>query len=198
MFPSDNRFAPTMDTIHISVQAWDKAKKDLAPAGKVTLGKEALPYEVYEGFRDDADFHEAFAFEGEYRDLVSTLAKYEFRVEGLIEPMHRENAAESMIQAFTLAALDVADLVEPEDLAAAICVQVINVYAVSPEWSHLKNWCTDFGELVAQIPAEKRAGLSGPVWLAGDVYNKESTRALAIHKRLRVIINTQLVMRLGR
>jgi hypothetical protein len=197
MFPSDKRCAPTMDTIHISMQAWDKAKKDLATAGKVTLGKGAFPHEVYEGFRDDADFHEAFAFEGEYRDLVSTLAKYEFRVEGLIEPMHRENAAESMIQAFTLAALDVADLAEPGDLAAAIYVQVINLYAVSPEWSHLKSWCTDFGDLVAQIPAEKRAELSGPVWLAGDVYNKESTRALARHKQLRVIINTQLVMCLG-
>jgi hypothetical protein len=198
MFPSDNCFVPTMDRLHISMQAWDNVKKDLATVGKVTLGKEALPHNVYAGFRNDADFHEAFAFQGEYRDLVGTLAKYEFRVEGLIEPMHRENTAQSMIQAFTLAALDVADLAEPEDFPAAIYVQVINLYAVSPEWSHLKSWCRDFGELVGQIPAEHRAELSGPVWLAGDVYNTESPRALAKHKRLPVIVNTQLVMCLGR
>ena len=198
MFPSDNRLAPTMDTLHISMQAWDNVKKDLATVGKVTVGNGAFPHDVYEGFRGDADFHEAFAFEGEYRDLVSTLAKYEFRVKGLIEPKHRENAAESMMQAFTLAALDVADLADPEDLPAAIYVQVINLYAVSPEWSHLKTWCRDFGDLVGKIPAEQRGKLSGPVWLAGDVYDTESARALAKHKRLRILINTQLVLCLGR
>jgi hypothetical protein len=83
MFPGDNFFPPTMDTIHISMQAWDKAKEDLASAGKITVGKEAFPSEVYKGFQDDADFHEAFAFEGEYRDLIHTLGKHEFRVEGL-------------------------------------------------------------------------------------------------------------------
>ena len=131
-FPSDDSRAPSIDCNHIAMSAWDDVKQDLSTLGSIYAGPEAIPHHVYKTFLSETDFHDAFSFEGEYRDILSTLAKHEFRVEGLIEPLHRENTTQSMMQAFALGVLDVADAVmDPDELPAATCVQVVNCYAVA-------------------------------------------------------------------
>jgi len=198
LFPSDDSHAPSVDCIHIAMNAWNDVKQDLNTLGTLSAGPEVIPHHVYETFRSEGDFHDAFSFEGEYRDIVSTLAKHEFRVEGLIEPMHREDTTQSMMQAFALGAMDVADAVtDPSELPTAIYVQVINLYAVSPDWTQLHQWCEEFGDFVGTISEEQRAQLSGPVWLSGDAYRLESSRALAKHKWLPILISSKLVMCLG-
>lgn len=195
LFPSDDSLTPSIDCIHIAISAWDDVKQDLSTLGTISAGPEAIPHHVYETFQSEADFHDAFSFEGEYRDILSTLAKHEFRVEGLIEPLHRENTMQSMMQAFALGALDVADAVtDPDELSAAIYVQVINVYAVAPEWTRLHQWCKEFGDFVGAISQEQRPQLSGPVWLGGEAFRLESSRALAKHKWLPLLISSKLVM----
>jgi hypothetical protein len=156
LFPSDDPNSPSIDTINIRMSAWETARNDLSALGKVTLGRDAIPEQVLNAFRNEDDFHDAFVFEGEYRDLMSTLAQHEFRVEGLIEPMSRKNTPQSIMQAFALASTDVAEFAKDEpDLARAIYVQGVNLYAVSPEWQELHRWCEDFAAIVATLSAGK-------------------------------------------
>lgn len=197
LFPSQDPFVPSMDSVNIRMAAWDQVKEELRTLGRVRAGTDVIPADVYEAFRSEDEFHDAIAFEGEYRDVIGTLAKYELRVDGLIEPMDREKTTQSMLQAFALALLDVAGFPDCQNYPAAIFGQVINLYAVAPNWSEIHPWCVEFGALVEQLSASQRSGLSGPIWLSQDRFVKEEARAIARHNRLPLLIDQRLIVCLG-
>jgi hypothetical protein len=76
------------ETIYTDISSWDQIKTDLANVGKLNIGPEHLPPNVYQFWSGEEDFLAAGSFEGDLRAMISVLARYE-RVEDLIPDLSR-------------------------------------------------------------------------------------------------------------
>jgi len=96
---------PTFDLIYVEAMAWDQIMKELSSDGSLAIGEGIIPKLQFEEFRQDDDFLEAWVFEGDYRTLITILARYELRQE-LLPGLNRQDRPGSMTLAFLLAAMD--------------------------------------------------------------------------------------------
>jgi len=75
--PATTGWPPELDLVYVDIAAWDQIKIILSTLGRLMAGEGVIPAQIYQSFGEDADFHEAIAFEGEYRTLIATLAAYD-------------------------------------------------------------------------------------------------------------------------
>ena len=148
--PTTSGWPPDLDLIYIDMRSWDTVKATLAASGGLKLGKGIIPKHFYEEFEAEDNFHEALVVDNDYRTIIATLAAQERREE-LIPGLRREDDIRSMIQAFTLASIDVAEDtgISVDDQAKAIAQRAVETYAVPQGFNLLNRHAQDFSEMLS-------------------------------------------------
>ena len=192
VIPMSGWLPPSLDMVYIGMEFWDTAKDLLATAGVVRPGAATIPEESLRQFAAEDDFREAIVYEGDYRAAMAILAMYERRVDGLLPGLRREDAPSSMIQAFSMAALDVAgQILDGQDASSLIAQRVSQTYAVPATYNRMSTYADAFGRMILQIPQSSREGLSGPAWVTAEEFNQASVGALAKDSEIPVVIDSQ-------
>jgi len=187
---------PTFDIIHIEISAWDSVKASLQLLGIFKTGQGLIPEKQYEVFNDDSNFLGAWVFEGDYRNLITTLAQYELRLD-LLPGLNRHENRGSMILAFLLAGIDVVGSVaDPTALAPAIIRQATAVYAVPADFQHLGSFADNLATMFQMIEHQEWSRISGPVWMSNPGYTSLAQTTLAKHSKYDIIVDRDYVVRM--
>lgn len=176
----DDIFATHQDHFWLDWQSWDAVKADLLATGNFEYGPQHFREDVFKRFHED-DFIGAGIWDGDYRQLVRILARYEKRElsDQVIFP--RDGMFTSVLSSLTLAAIDVAPSL-PEratsaDLSKAILDQADKVYAIPNRRSAVQRTADALAEMILRLPRDHWAALSGPYW------NLANPEELAAHIR---------------
>ncbi len=202
MIPSfDKDLAPSLDDIYIDISAWDAVVSDLKSVGAFEIGEQFFPKNLYDFYAGEGDFLAGGVFEGEYKYLIKTLAKYELR-QGLLYGLNRHDSPISMLQALILAAVEVAPTFGAEPSTDALEDHIKNVacnsYAVPSEYRHLEKLVKEVARLLEMLDFSLWQAVSGPTWLNIVHYNEAEQDALAISPELFIMIDKNCVFRLSR
>ncbi|MGB8477917.1 MAG: hypothetical protein WCE63_03635 [Acidobacteriaceae bacterium] len=190
--PSRSAWPPDLDLAYVDMSSWDQVKSSLSAIGVLRDGQGCIPDSVLRSFSEEPDFLDALVFEGAYRDLIATLASYERR-EDLIPGLRREDNAPSMMQAFTLALIDVSlhanNLSTVEELGIAIADRAVNSYAVPKGYNLLCYMATNFAEMLLGVQEANRNQLAGPIWISKEDFEREEPFAQSKHYYLPVLVS---------
>jgi hypothetical protein len=187
---------PSFDVIYVKISAWDDIKASLALLGSFKSGKGIIPESQYQAFDSESDFLGAWVFEGDYRDLITTLAQHELR-QDLISGLNRHDNIESMMVAYLLASVDVVgNVANPKELASAIQQQAIAVYAVPPSYHRAESLANSLADMFLQLDPKERASVSGPSWVRKARYDDLVPNARATHPKYPIVIDQEGVVRM--
>jgi hypothetical protein len=190
--PARSAWPPDLDLAYVDMSAWDQFKSSLSMAGSMRDGQGCIPDSVLNSFGEDSDFLQALVFEGAYRDLISILASYERR-EDLIPGLRREDDTRSMMQAFTLASVDIGsqskNLKSVEELSVAIADCAVGTYAVPKSYNLLRHMANNFAEMLLRVQEPNRNRLAGPIWLGKEDFASEERSAQSKHPYLPVLVS---------
>lgn len=174
-------FATHLDLVWIKGLEWDAMKAELLATGCFHYGKEHFDRIVYDRFGQEQDFLNAGIWDGDYRQLIQIIAKYEDRptASRLIPDLRRDYMSIAVLSAVALAAVDVASAAHAsmaaEKLEADILKHADRVYAMPDERVWVRAAAAGLAELIVQLPFESWAQLSGPFW---NLWNPKPLTAL--------------------
>jgi hypothetical protein len=192
--PSRSAWPPDLDLAYVDMSSWDQFKASLSAIGSLSSGQGIIPDQILRSFSEESDFLEALVFEGAYRELIATLASHERR-EDLIPGLRREDDTRSMMQAFTLAVVDVGaddqNLKSVEELRTAIADCAVNAYAVPKSYNLLGHMATYFAEMLLGVQKVNRNRLAGPIWVSKEEFVNEELSAQSKHSYLPVLVNAE-------
>jgi hypothetical protein len=188
-----------LDDIYINMSDWYTVKSELISVGSVAFGKELFPERVYEFYSNESDFLAAGIFEGEYKDLIKTFAKYELR-QDLISGLNRHDSFFSMFQASILAMVEVASTFETEPTKENLQIEILNCcvdnYAVPSEYQHLSKFVDSLTNLLKQLDFSLWKVLSGPTWISKLSFDIEKKYALVINNELNILFDKNGIVRI--
>ncbi|GFZ98669.1 hypothetical protein GCM10010923_03600 [Blastomonas marina] len=188
-------FATHLDLVWIDGLAWDSMKAELLATGCFHYGKEHFDPEVYARFGQEQDFLNAGVWDGDYRQLIQIISKYEDRPTAgrLIPNLRRDHMSIAVHSAIALAGVDVATAATAplglDELRAAILKRADEVYAMPDERSWVQATAAGLAELIVQLPFAAWSQLNGPFW---NLWNpKPFTAAVspADAKKIRYVID---------
>lgn len=148
---------------------WDNLKAELLATGAFHYGLEHIPGRAHERFRE-GDFLNAGVWDGDYRQLITILAKYEDRKTALslLPVLRRDHMFIAVLSAIALAAVDVTSTAEralsAENLTVAILTRADEAYAMPSERPWVSNAAEGLAALIVQLPFSTWSALSGPFW----------------------------------
>ncbi len=186
------QFLPELDLVYIDISSWDEVLRTLAHVGTAGEGDDHIPATALHEFAAEDDFLAALAFEGDYRDLMVTLAQHERR-EDLLPSLRRQDSGSAMLQAVLLAGCDVAasaDSTDEDRLREGIEARAVAVYAVPSDYSGLPRLSSGVAEMLCQMDPSGWSKLSGPRWVTADAFEAMKANALAVHRRYDVLVNS--------
>lgn len=190
--PTRSAWPPDLDLAYIDMSVWEQLKSSLSAIGSLRNGQGCIPDSVLSSFGEDSDFLQALVFEGAYRDLIAILAAHERR-EDLIPGLRREDNPRSMMQAFTLASVDVGaqsrNLKLVEELSVAIADCAVGIYAVPKSYNLLYHMATYFAEMLLGVQEANRNRLAGPIWVSKEEFASEERFAQSKHAYLPVLVS---------
>ncbi len=200
MIPSmEDELPRALDDIYINMSAWDTVKTELALVGSVAFGKELFPEKVYKFYSNESDFLTGGIFEGEYKNLLKTFAKYELKQE-LIQGLNRHDSPFSMLQASILAMVEVAPVLDTEptreNLQTLISSSCVNNYAVPSDYSHLPKFVDAIANMLKKLDFSLWKVLSGPTWIGKSSFNIEAKKSLVINEELNILIDKNCIVRI--
>jgi hypothetical protein len=170
------------EIIYVEMSKWDAIKAELNSLGQLSLGPNSVPAKLYESWKLEGDFLNGGSFEGDYRDLITTLAKYE-RVEDLIPSLKRENDVLSMIAATLSASVDAAAEGDMDgtgqDAVEAIRRVAEDRYAAPQHSPVVKHLAPIIAKVIQTVPQTARSSIRGPIWLRAERYTEEARNAVA-------------------
>lgn len=175
-------FATHLDVVWIQCRTWDAMKADLLEAGCFHYGKKHFDFAVYERFSEEQDFLNAGVWDGDYRQLIRIISRYEDRpTAGRLMPhLRRDHMSIAVLSAIALAGVDVAsEATAPlclEELKAAILNRADSFYAMPDEYRWVRSTAAGLADLIFQIPFPAWSQLSGPFW---NLWNPKSFVAVA-------------------
>lgn len=184
---------PTMDSIYINISDWADLKSDLKAVGGLHSGFGIIPKKQIELFKADNDFLDSFAFEGEYRELLLTIGKFE-RQQRRYPHLHRDNSSYSTLLVLLLALIDVLPTVDNSKLAEEIKAQAVNLYALSSDNPDLDEKIHFLVEMANMVPNSLRGSVKGPLWLRPERFDEEKGSAIAKHSSLPIIVTKHLAI----
>lgn len=200
MIPSmDDELPPSLDIIYINMADWETIKSELATIGSIAFGKELFPEPIYEFFSNDDDFLTGGIFEGEYKNLLKTLAKYELR-QDLLPGLNRHDAPFSMLQALILATVEMAPTfdIEPsiEFLQTVITDSCVNSYAVPADYHLLPKFAHSLAAMLMQLDFSLWKAINGPTWIGEAPFSIATKDALALDEELHILIDKNSTVRI--
>lgn len=191
----DDIFATHLDLVWIDGLAWDAMKAELLATECFHYGSEHFDPAVYARFAQEQDFLNAGIWDGDYRQLIRIISKYEDRPTAarIIPDLRRDHMSIAVLSAIALAGVDVATVAAAplavNELKAAILKHADEVYAMPDERSWVQSAATGLAELIVQLPFAAWLQLSGPFW---NLWNpKPLTAAVspADAKKVRYVID---------
>ncbi len=186
---------PTFDTIYVRAEAWDSIEAELRRLGLFTDGRDLIPDTQYDAFRSDSDFLGAWVFEGDYRSLITTLAKHELRLD-LIPGLNRQDSAKPMILAYLLASIDaIHTLCSEADLETRIDEQAKLTYAVPPDYKHSAYLAGGMASMFRLMSVADWHRITGPSWVSKETFEALSPSSKARHPKYRVLIDDEFILR---
>lgn len=190
--PTRGEWPPDLDLAYIDMSAWDQLKSSLSAIGSLREGQACIPESVLASFGEDSDFLQALVYEGAYKDLIAILASYERR-EDLIPGLRREDHSRSMMQAFTLALIDVGMQSQKgnsvEEVSHAIAKRAVDIYAVPKIYDLLSSTATYFAEMLLGAQEANRSRLIGPIWVSKEEFASKAQSAQSKHPFLPVLVS---------
>lgn len=200
MIPSmEDELPQALDDIYINMSAWDTVKTELALAGSVAFGKELFPEKVYEFYSNESDFLACGIFEGEYKNLLKTFAKYELKQE-LIIGLNRHDSPFSMLQASILAMVEVAPTLDTEptkeNLQTLISSSCVNNYAIPSDYFHLTKFVDSLADMLKKLDFSLWKVLSGPTWIGKSSFNTEEENSLVVNEEFNILIDKNCIVRI--
>lgn len=144
---------PSFDLVYVDMSSWDDVKETLAVIGELGPAEEHLPERMLKVLSGEEGFLEAFAFEGDYRSLLTTLTQHERRLE-LLSGLRRQDNPIAMVQAFLLATIDVASVAgdaDQEEISQEIKAQAFQVYAVPQDLRRADDLARGMAHMICQI-----------------------------------------------
>ncbi len=172
-------WATHVDIVWIKGLEWDALKSELLATGSFFYGAAHFPQDVYARF-NEGDFINAGVWDGDYRLLVRTLAKYEDRQTALevLPNLRRDHMYVAVLSAVALAGIDVAaSAAAPatmDELTAGILDRADKVYAMPSERSWVTSAAAGLAGLIVQVPFGTWPRLSGPYW---NIWNPKELTA---------------------
>jgi hypothetical protein len=187
---------PEVDIIYIEMSDWDDVKKELALVGTLLGWEGHIPNDLYEQYRSEDDFLAALVFDGDYKQLLRILSKHERREE-LLPDLLRASHYQSMLTAFVMATIDVAQsgCANSTTYKAMIEKQAIEVYAVPLSFGNLQRFSTEFSNMCDLIHPNSIL-LSGPSWVGEYCYKQLSTTAIYSSDEFGYLVDKDLVIRM--
>lgn len=184
---------PTMDSIYINISDWDDLKFELKAVGGLHSGFGIIPDSQIDLFEANSDFLNAFAYEGEYRELLLALSKFE-RQQNRHAHLHRDNSSYSTLLVLLLALIDIIPTVDTSKLAEEIKAQAVNLYALSPDNPELDEKINLLVKMAEMVPDSMRNDVKGPLWLSPERFGEEKGSAIAEHSSLPIIVTKHLAI----
>lgn len=167
-WPNDD-FATHLDIVWVKGTAWDNLKAELLSTGSFHYGPDNFTPEIFRKFNED-DFVNAGVWDGEYRQLIQILSKYEDRATAgrLIPDLRRDHMSTAVLSAIAMAGVDVASqashILPCADLANAILTRADDLYAMPAERPWVKEAADEIAALLVQLDFDLWATLVGPFW----------------------------------
>jgi len=198
MIPSAGDELPlSLDHIYINISAWETIKSELTAVGSIAFGKELFPQPVYEFFSNEGDFLAGGVFEGEYKNLLKTLAKYELR-QDLLPGLNRHDSLFGMLQASILAMVEAAPTfdTEPsiESLQTTIADISVNNYAVPADYPQLPKFVDLLATMLKQLDFSLWKAVNGPTWIGESPFSIATKDALALDEKLQILIDKNCIV----
>lgn len=169
----DDVFATHLDVVYIKGTAWDALKSDLLATGSFYYGAQHFTPDIYARFHE-GDFLNAGVWDGDYRQLIQLLSKYEDRATAsrLLPDLRRDHMFLAALSAVALAGVDVvrraSGSVPAQELQAAILARADDTYAMPSERPWVTMAARDLAQIINELPADAWPLLSGPFW---DLWN---------------------------
>lgn len=166
----ENLFATHLDHIWIDGLAWDSMKAELLDTECFHYGQEHFDPVVYARFSEEQDFLNAGIWDGDYRQLIRIISKYEDRptADRLVPHLRRDHMPIAVLSAIALAGVDVASaataILSREELKAKILKHADEVYAMPDKHSWIPETAAGLAELIVQLPFAVWSELNGPFW----------------------------------
>ena len=189
--------APAIDMVLIDASMWDEFKHELPLIGSVHPHEDWIPEGQTKFWLSESDCLKPFVFEGEYKSLLSCLAKYE-RVEDLIKGLSRADSSMNLLISGALAASDAfaQDVCRSTDGQIEAVIKIANQQYAVPEKENgrLKCLVTKIVILIENLPEAYRGHLSGPVWVsfdqaaALDTYVRDDEIYTMVDKQNRIVL----------
>lgn len=168
--PLENEiFATHLDVVYVRGLAWDELKAELLATRSFYYGPDHFAPDVYKRF-NEGDFLNAGVWDGDYRQLVHILSKYEDRQTALqfLPDLRRDHMLVAVLSAIALAGVDVATVADQPlsvaDLGTAILNRADMAYAMPSEQPWVRAAGEGLAELITQLPFEAWGQLAGPFW----------------------------------
>lgn len=162
-------FDTHLDVVYVKGTAWDALKADLLATGSLHYGAEHFAPDVFARF-NEGDFLNAGVWDGDYRQLIQILSKYEDRptASRLLPDLRRDHMGLAVLSAIALAGVDVGrratGSMTVEELEAAVLARADDTYAMPAERPWVAAAARELAEMVCQLPADAWPRLSGPFW----------------------------------
>lgn len=188
-------FATHLDLVWIKGLEWDAMKAELLATDCFHYGEEHFDPEVYARFGQEQDFLNAGVWDGDYRQLIRIISKYEDRPTAgrLIPDLRRDHMSIAVLSAIALAGVDIATAATAslslDELKAAILKRADTVYAMPDERSWVQATAAGLAELIVQLPFATWSQLNGPFW---NLWNPKPLTAAASPvdaKKIRYVID---------
>ena len=199
--PLKDRFATHVDMVWIQGKDWDALINDLNGSSCFQYGEGAFDAATFKHFVE-GDFINAGVWEGDYRELVRILAKYEDRETNtdVLQGLRRESNSVSVLSSVALAGRDVANgataALPVGLLTTSILDRADSVYAMPKSAQGVQRAATDLAALLTQLSISEWGQLVGPYWnlwkprqLVARIESNDRAVRFTVDDRYRIVVN---------
>ncbi len=184
----DTMGPPELDMIRLDRESWERAKQVLSAAGSLDKWEAHVPETFVRAWEALDDFVEAIAFEGEYRELLTSLAKFENNFNRM-PGTNRGDCSQCVLVACLVAMVDVISAtLHPDDIVRQIQRQVSSSYAVPETARELGSISAELARIAESIWDES-CYITGPLWASHKEFEDLKTRSLVSSDRYPVLID---------
>jgi hypothetical protein len=179
---------PELDVIHIEAEHWDTAKFSMASVGKLDDWRGHIPEEYVSTWRTLGDFIEAVAFEGEYRELLTSLVQYGKEPDFLFGA-NRSDSSKSVLVACLVALVDVYSASGVSgSIVDEITQKVTSTYAVPSSAPSLQEIAEELAVMV-DISWGQPQAIVGPLWASEEEFRQLKRHSISASEKLSVLID---------
>lgn len=178
-----------IDSINIKIDKLDDVCAALATLGKLHPPDGFIPEKLLKEWGEsDSEFYRAYIYEGEYRDVIVTLAQYELR-QDLLPGLNRGDDPRHVMLATLLAAVDLAAVTPiTGTFSDTVKDRAKAVYALPDTAAELDAFSKELETLLMSLGPDM-GNVTGPIWMSPDKFALLAPRAKARSSKMPVFID---------